>query len=77
MTVDAFLIVAAVLLILLGGLFAGAESALSRVSRVVAEGFVRDGRRGATLTSEPGSSPARNWLRTGKLSPCSASCCMR
>jgi CBS domain containing-hemolysin-like protein len=37
----------AALLVLLGGLFAGAEAALSRVSRVSAEELERDGRRGA------------------------------
>ena len=44
MSVDITLVVAAVLLILLGGLFASAEAALSRVSRVVAEEFEREGR---------------------------------
>ncbi|RJL26465.1 hemolysin family protein [Bailinhaonella thermotolerans] len=38
---------AAAVLAVIGGLFAGAESALSRVSRVRAEEFVKQGRRGA------------------------------
>ena len=59
MTVDISLIVAAVLLILLGGLFAGAEAALSRVSQVVAEEFEREGRRGAGRLAQVVADPAR------------------
>ena len=40
-------LVVAVLLVLLAGLFAGAEAALSRVSRVATDTLVREGRRGA------------------------------
>src|SRR5687768_7389353 len=59
MTVDVSLIVAAVLLVVLGGLFAGAEAALARVSRVVAEGFEREGRRGAARLAQVVADPAR------------------
>ncbi len=38
---------AAIILIVCGGLLAGAETALARISRVRAEEFVREGRRGA------------------------------
>ncbi|WP_283134816.1 hemolysin family protein [Rhizohabitans arisaemae] len=50
-------LIAAALIILIGGLFASAEAALSRISRVRAEEFVREGRRGAvrlqTIVADP------------------------
>ncbi|MGH8969099.1 MAG: hemolysin family protein [Actinomycetes bacterium] len=59
MTSEAVMLAAAVLLILLGGLFAGAESAMSRVSRVVADEFERAGRRGAGRLQQVVADPAR------------------
>src|SRR5947209_6988279 len=45
---DVGLIVGAVALVLVSGLLASAETAITRVSRVRVEELVRDGRRGAT-----------------------------
>jgi magnesium and cobalt exporter, CNNM family len=59
MTIDILMLGAAVVLVLLGGLFAAAEAALSRVSRVVAEEFERDGRRGARRLRDVVADPAR------------------
>jgi CBS domain containing-hemolysin-like protein len=59
MTVDAVMLTAAVLLVLLAGLFAGAEAALSRVSRVASEQFERVGRRGARRLHDVVADPAR------------------
>jgi CBS domain containing-hemolysin-like protein len=44
---DAWLIAGSAVLVIVAGLLAGAETALSRVSRVRVEEFVREGRRGA------------------------------
>ncbi|MDQ1616611.1 MAG: magnesium and cobalt exporter, family [Actinomycetota bacterium] len=59
MTRDPVMLVAAVLLVILGGLFACAESALSRVSRVVADEYEREGRRGAGRLQQVVADPAR------------------
>jgi CBS domain containing-hemolysin-like protein len=59
MTADPTLIVVAVLLVVVAGLSAGAEAALSRVSRVVAEDFERAGRRGAGQLLQVVADPAR------------------
>ena len=59
MSGDVMMIAAAVVLVLVGGLYAGAEVALSRVSRVVAEGFEREGRRGAGRLAQVVADPAR------------------
>ncbi|MDQ1669549.1 MAG: magnesium and cobalt exporter, family [Actinomycetota bacterium] len=59
MSRDVLLIAFAVLLILFGGLFAGAEAALSRVSRVTADEMERQGRRGATRLQQVVADPAR------------------
>ncbi|MEP6762085.1 MAG: hemolysin family protein [Sporichthyaceae bacterium] len=59
MSLDISLIATAVLLVLLGGIFASFEAALSRVSRVVAEGFEREGRRGAARLAQVVADPAR------------------
>jgi CBS domain containing-hemolysin-like protein len=59
MTNDTWLIVLAVLLILLGGFFAGAEAALARVSRVTADDLERQGRRGAVPLQQVVADPAR------------------
>jgi CBS domain containing-hemolysin-like protein len=56
---DAWLIVMAVLLIIFGGFFAGAEAALSRVSRVTADELERQGRRGAARLQQVVADPAR------------------
>jgi CBS domain containing-hemolysin-like protein len=58
-TQDVWLIVAAALLIVAGGFFAGAEAALSRVSRVTADELERAGRRGATRLQQVVADPAR------------------
>jgi CBS domain containing-hemolysin-like protein len=58
-SLDVSLIATAVLLVLFGGLFASAEAALSRVSRVVAESFEREGRRGAARLAQVVADPAR------------------
>ena len=59
MTKDAWLIVMAVLLVVFGGFFAGAEAALSRVSRVTADELERQGRRGAARLQQVVADPAR------------------
>jgi CBS domain containing-hemolysin-like protein len=59
MSADALMIGTAVLLIVLGGLFAGAEAALSRVSRVSADELEREGRRGAQRLQQVVRDPAR------------------
>jgi CBS domain containing-hemolysin-like protein len=59
MSHDVLLIGSAVLLILLAGLFSGAEAALSRVSRVTAEDMLREGRRGAQRLQQVVVDPAR------------------
>ena len=55
----ALLLVVAGLLVVLGGLSAGAEAALSRISRVAAEEAQRDGRRGAQRLLQVLEDPAR------------------
>jgi CBS domain containing-hemolysin-like protein len=52
------LLVVAVVLVLLGGLSAGAEAALSRVSRVAATELEREGRRGANRLQQVLADPA-------------------
>ena len=52
-------LVIAVLLVALGGLSAGAEAALSRVSRTASEDLEREGRRGAGRLREVLADPAR------------------
>ena len=59
MTQTIWLIVAAVLLVIFGGFFAGAEAALSRVSRVTADDLERAGRRGAARLQQVVADPAR------------------
>jgi CBS domain containing-hemolysin-like protein len=56
---DAVLILLAVLLVGFGAFFAGAEAALSRVSRVTAEELERQGRRGAKRLQQVVADPAR------------------
>jgi CBS domain containing-hemolysin-like protein len=56
---EALLLVLSVLLVVLGGLTAGAESALSRVSRVAADELQRQGRRGAGRLQSVLADPAR------------------
>jgi CBS domain containing-hemolysin-like protein len=56
---DTGLIIAAVLLAVVAALFAGAEAALSRVSRVRVEELVRDGRRGAARLAHVIAEPPR------------------
>jgi CBS domain containing-hemolysin-like protein len=58
-TQNVWLIVLAVLLIVFAGFFAGAEAALSRVSRVTADELERQGRRGAARLQEVLADPAR------------------
>jgi CBS domain containing-hemolysin-like protein len=58
-TQDVWLLVAAGLLIVFGGFFAGAEAALSRVSRVTADELERHGRRGAARLQLVLADPAR------------------
>jgi CBS domain containing-hemolysin-like protein len=57
--VTAYLLFLAVLLVAIAGLLAGAEAALSRVSRVAAEGLVKEGRRGAQRLQQVLEDPAR------------------
>lgn len=57
---DQWLIVAAAALGLVAGLFAGAEAALSRVSRVRVDEFVREGRRGAEHLARVLADPPRH-----------------
>ena len=52
-------VIIAVLLVILAGLSAGAESALSRVARVTADELARDGRRGAGRLQQVLADPAR------------------
>jgi CBS domain containing-hemolysin-like protein len=56
---DIWLLLAAGMLIVFGGFFAGAESALSRVSRVTADELERAGRRGAARLQQVVADPAR------------------
>ena len=56
---DVWSIVAAVLLVVVAAAFASVEAALSRVSRVLAEDLVREGRRGAVALREIIAEPAR------------------
>lgn len=49
----------AVVLVVVGGLIASAETALTRISRVRAEEFVRDGRRGAVRLQAIVADPPR------------------
>ncbi|MDQ1600014.1 MAG: magnesium and cobalt exporter, family [Actinomycetota bacterium] len=55
----AYLLFLAVLLVIVAGLLAGAEAALSRVSRVAAEDLVKEGRRGANRLQQVLEDPAR------------------
>ena len=55
----AYLLLLAVLLVIVAGLLAGAEAALSRVSRVAAEDLVKEGRRGANRLQQVLEDPAR------------------
>ena len=59
MTQDIWLLLAAKMLIVFGGFFAGAEAALSRVSRVTADELERQGRRGAARLQQVVADPAR------------------
>jgi CBS domain containing-hemolysin-like protein len=59
MTRDVWLLLAAGMLIVFGGFFAGAEAALSRVSRVTADELERQGRRGAARLQQVVADPAR------------------
>src|SRR5947208_673093 len=52
--IEGWLIVLAVVLVAVAGLFASAETALARVSRVRVEELVRDRRRGARRLAEVG-----------------------
>jgi CBS domain containing-hemolysin-like protein len=56
---DWLLLVGAAVLVIAAGLFAGAETAISRVSRVRIEDLVRDGRRGALRLQQVLTDPAR------------------
>jgi CBS domain containing-hemolysin-like protein len=58
-TRDVWLLLAAGMLIVFGGFFAGAEAALSRVSRVTADELEREGRRGAARLQQVVADPAR------------------
>jgi CBS domain containing-hemolysin-like protein len=58
-TRDVWLLLAAGMLIVFGGFFAGAEAALSRVSRVTADELERAGRRGAPRLQQVVADPAR------------------
>jgi CBS domain containing-hemolysin-like protein len=57
--VTAYLLFLAVLLVAIAGLLAGAEAALSRVSRTAAEELVKEGRRGADRLQQVLEDPAR------------------
>ncbi|MDX6232310.1 MAG: magnesium and cobalt exporter, family [Nocardioidaceae bacterium] len=59
MTRDVWLLLAAGMLIVFGGFFAGAEAALARVSRVTADELERLGRRGAARLQQVVADPAR------------------
>ncbi|MEV4093142.1 hemolysin family protein [Streptosporangium saharense] len=52
-------LLSAVVLVVVGGLIASAETALTRISRVRAEEFVREGRRGATRLQAIVADPPR------------------
>jgi CBS domain containing-hemolysin-like protein len=56
---DVLLTLVAVFLVALGGVFAGGEASLSRVSRVTAEELERAGRRGARRLQQIVADPAR------------------
>jgi CBS domain containing-hemolysin-like protein len=58
-TRDVWLLLAAGMLIVFGGFFAGAEAALARVSRVTADELERQGRRGAARLQLVVADPAR------------------
>jgi CBS domain containing-hemolysin-like protein len=58
-TGDWFAVAGAVVLVLVGGIVAGAETAISRVSRVRIEELVREGRRGAVRLQLVLADPAR------------------
>jgi CBS domain containing-hemolysin-like protein len=58
-TRDVWLLLAAGMLIVFGGFFAGAEAALARVSRVTADELERLGRRGAARLQQVVADPAR------------------
>lgn len=58
-TVQGWLIAGSVLLVILAGLFAGAETALARVSRVRVEELARAGRSGSRRLTEVVADPAR------------------
>ena len=55
----AYLLFLAVLLVAVAGLLAGAEAAVSRVSRVAADELVKEGRRGANRLQQVLEDPAR------------------
>ena len=55
----AYLLFLAVLLVIIAGLLAGAEAAVSRVSRVAADDLVKEGRRGANRLQQVLEDPAR------------------
>jgi magnesium and cobalt exporter, CNNM family len=57
--VTAYLLFLAVLLVAIAGLLAGAEAAVSRVSRTAAEELVKEGRRGADRLQQVLADPAR------------------
>jgi CBS domain containing-hemolysin-like protein len=57
--VTAYLLFLAVLLVAIAGLLAGAEAALSRVSRTAAEELLKEGRRGARRLQQVLEDPAR------------------
>ena len=59
MTATTLMLVVAALLVLLGGLSAGADAALSRVSRGASEDYDREGRRGAHHLQRVLADPAR------------------
>ena len=58
-TGDALLLVAAAVLVIIAGVCAAADAALSRVSRARVEGFVREGRRGAVTLRKVIAEPPR------------------
>ena len=55
----AYLLFLAALLVIVAGLLAGAEAAVSRVSRVAADELVKEGRRGAQRLQQVLEDPAR------------------
>ena len=74
-------LVIAGLLVVLGGLSAGAEAALSRVSRIASEDLEREGRRGAGRLREvargPGALPQPADPAAGHLRAASRPCSSR